>query len=135
MAALDIPGLVGSLIGKVLDKFPNPADKTKILELENAFNTVLVQSLTSADTAQAEINKIEAASPNWFVAGWRPAVGWVCVAALLQHFILLPWVKVLWPETILPALDMEALMTILLGMLGLGFQRSWEKIRGVSNLH
>jgi hypothetical protein len=82
---------------------------------------------------QLEINKVEAASPNWFVAGWRPACGWVGAIALLWHFILHP--VTLFAVAVygvqlpaeLPVFDMDSLMTILLGMLGIGGMRSFEK--------
>jgi len=37
----------------------------KLRELEQALNM-----------GQIEINKVEATNPNWFVAGWRPFIGW-----------------------------------------------------------
>ena len=77
---------------------------------------------------QAEINKIEAQHRTIFVAGWRPFIGWVCGFALAYNFVLrdlLVW----WfgPETAPPALQMEHLITVLVGMLGLGGLRSIDK--------
>tara|TARA_Y100000114_G_C11724880_1_gene310409 strand:+ start:306 stop:680 length:375 start_codon:yes stop_codon:yes gene_type:complete len=79
---------------------------------------------------QGEINKIEAQHRTIFVAGWRPFVGWVCGVALAYNFILRD--LLLWfigPEQVPPALQMEHLMTVLIGMLGLGGMRTFEKFK------
>lgn len=91
--------------------------------------------------AQAEVNKIEAASTSLFVSGWRPAVGWCGVAAMGYQFVVYPflvwgwnamqaagWISIgLLPP---PMLDTDALWVILTGILGIGTMRSAEKIRG-----
>ena len=77
---------------------------------------------------QGEINKIEAQHRTIFVAGWRPFIGWVCGIALAYNFVLrdlLIWF--IGPEQVPPALQMEHLMTVLIGMLGLGGMRTFEK--------
>ena len=77
---------------------------------------------------QGEINKIEAQHRTIFVAGWRPFIGWVCGIALDYNFVLrdlLIWF--IGPEQVPPALQMEHLMTVLIGMLGLGGMRTFEK--------
>ena len=79
---------------------------------------------------QGEINKIEAQHRTIFVAGWRPFIGWVCGVALAYNFILrdlLVWF--IGPEQVPPALQMEHLMTVLIGMLGLGGMRTFEKFK------
>ena len=86
---------------------------------------------------QTEINKIEAAHPSLFVAGWRPAVGWVCVMGLAWNFLvqpLLAWTGFFFGVSLdnAPRLDITELMTILAGMLGLAGLRTHEKGRGVS---
>ena len=83
---------------------------------------------------QGEINKIEAQHRTIFVAGWRPFIGWVCGVALAYNFILrdlLVWF--IGPEQVPPALQMEHLMTVLIGMLGLGGMRTFEKFNNNSN--
>lgn len=88
---------------------------------------------------QLEINKVEAASSNWFVAGWRPAVGWTCVLGLLSQFVIRPfatWIAALLGHAIAyPSLDMGTLLTLLLGMLGLATQRTYEKIKNAAGNH
>ncbi len=83
---------------------------------------------------QSEINKVEAQHRTIFVAGWRPFIGWVCGVALAYNFILrdlLIWL--IGPEQVPPALQMEHLMTVLIGMLGLGGMRTFEKFKDKSN--
>lgn len=78
---------------------------------------------------QSEINKMEAQHRSIFVAGWRPFIGWICGSALLYNFIirdLIAWVS---PDVMPPAIQMDQLITILLGMLGLGGLRTFEKIK------
>ncbi len=78
---------------------------------------------------QTKINEIEAGHRTVFVAGWRPFVGWVCGFALAYNFIIRDlFIWALQPEDVPPALAMEHLMTVLLGMLGLGGLRTYEKI-------
>tara|TARA_R100001369_G_C3204504_1_gene146545 strand:- start:12 stop:386 length:375 start_codon:yes stop_codon:yes gene_type:complete len=80
-------------------------------------------------TAQIEVNKVEAAHPSLFVSGWRPMCGWVCISALAYSTIISPvlgiWISV-------PEVDVSLLTTVLMGMLGLGAMRSYEKTKGVS---
>jgi len=80
-------------------------------------------------TAQIEVNKVEAAHKSIFIAGWRPAIGWICGFALLYSTIISPilgiWVTV-------PEVDTSLLTTVLMGMLGLGTLRTVEKIQKVS---
>lgn len=78
---------------------------------------------------QSEINKMEAQHRSIFVAGWRPFIGWICGIALAYNFIirdLIAWVS---PDIMPPAIQMDQLITILLGMLGLGGLRTFEKIK------
>jgi len=93
--------------------------------------------------AQVDVNKIEAASSNLFVSGWRPAVGWVGVAGLAYQFLGYPFMQWAWafgqgvdliPQGLSapPDLDVEHLMTLLAGLLGFGGMRSFEKSRGVA---
>lgn len=90
------------------------------------------EALTALAQAQIELNKQEAKHRNIFVAGWRPAVGWICASALAYNFILrdlLAWLLLNTNQaiTLPPALAMDHLLTILLGMLGLGGLRTFEK--------
>ncbi len=85
---------------------------------------------TKLAEGQLEINKVEAASPNLFVSGWRPGVGWVCCLALVYQFFLRPALVTFGKPA--PDLPMGDLITILLGLLGLGTLRTVEKIKKVA---
>jgi len=115
---------------KVLDKFvPDPAAKAKAeAEMRDA--------LFAADKAQAEINKAEAESGSLFVGGWRPAIGWVCAAAVAYTYLLVPvgmWVAFVMGKPIAkpPALDGN-LWELMFALLGLGGLRTFEKLKGVA---
>ena len=80
-------------------------------------------------------NKTEAQHPSMFVAGWRPAVGWVCAIAMLFNFLLIPFINlgldIAEMNIQLDLIDMETMMPVLFGMLGLGGMRTAEKIKKV----
>lgn len=115
------------VIGKVIDKvIPDPAQKAQLqLDLAKLADAE-AQRTHEAEMGQIEVNKIEAASASMFVAGWRPAVGWGCVAALCYSTVFAPLFHLGMP-------DLDFLQTVLLGMLGLtGTMRTIEKVKGVA---
>ena len=79
------------------------------------------------DELQAEINRIEAGHRSLFVAGWRPAVGWICVFALGWGWIIAPVVQFIWPGRELPAIEIGQAISLIMAMLGMGALRSYEK--------
>ena len=127
-----IQALIGPVTG-LLDKFiPDADEKARIAHELATMGEKHAQELAKG---QLEINKAEAASRNMFVAGWRPFIGWTCGIALFWHFVGLPmtiffvsWFSVEIPT--LPTFEMETLMTVLMGMLGLGGLRTFEKVKG-----
>tara|TARA_Y100000361_G_scaffold24787_1_gene19811 strand:+ start:514 stop:900 length:387 start_codon:yes stop_codon:yes gene_type:complete len=116
--------------GKVLDKFVEDKDLKAKLEHE------MKMQLHNANLAQVEINKAEATHKSIFVAGWRPACGWICSIALLYHFVIQPIIVFVLSAAgysyDLPSFDMSSLMTVLMGMLGLGGLRSFEKSKNLT---
>lgn len=130
--------IISSLIGPVtgiLDKVIE--DKDQKAKLAHEIATMSDTHAQQALLAQLEINKAEAASGSLFKGGWRPFVGWTCGVALLYHFILTPLILFgvsLSGATIppLPEFDMGSLMTVLMGMLGLGGLRTYEKQKGLT---
>jgi len=129
-----IQALIGPVTG-LLDKFI-PDQDTKI-KLAHEIATMSQKHAQELAKSQIEVNKVEAASRSTFVAGWRPFVGWTCGVALAYHFVIQP--LILFGVTVagvemspLPAFDMDTLLTVLLGMLGLGGLRTLEKTKGVS---
>lgn len=129
-----IQALIGPVTG-LLDKFiPDADEKARIAHELATMSEKHAQELAKG---QLEINKEEAKSKNIFVAGWRPFIGWTCGVALLAHFLVFPTADVVTahlgiPAVAYPAFDMDSLMTILLGMLGLGGMRSFEKAKGLT---
>jgi hypothetical protein len=122
-------------VSSLLDKFIEDKDQKAALAHEIA--TMAEKHAQERAMAQADVNKQEAQHRNIWVAGWRPFIGWVCGVALAWHFVLAPvvlfvaaWADVQLPT--LPAFDMDSLMTVLLGMLGLGGLRTFEKHKGLS---
>lgn len=117
-------------VSNILDKFI--ADKDLKIKLQHELN----QELHKANMAQIEVNKTEAQHRNVFVAGWRPFTGWICASALAYHFILEPIIVFfLATQSItlqLPQFDMGSLLTVLMGMLGLGGLRTYEKKQGLT---
>ena len=80
---------------------------------------------------QAEINKVEAQNRSMFVAGWRPFIGWICGLAFGFHYIVMP--LLLAYTDIKPVeFDTNSLFTVLMGMLGLGGLRTYEKLKDKS---
>jgi hypothetical protein len=134
-----------SIGSKLIDRlWPDPVQaaqaKLKMLDLQQTGELAQLTATTELAKAQAAINQQEAASGSLFVAGWRPFVGWCCGAAFAYSFILQPMAvfilvalhSSLDPKT-LPQLDISGFMPVLLGMLGLGAMRTYEKVNGASN--
>lgn len=113
-------------------------DKNKREEAREQFEVQMLGAMTGLVAGQLEINKAEATHKSLFVAGWRPGVGWICALALGWNFILQPlitWGFVIYGNPIenAPVLETAELTTILLGMLGLGGLRTYEKRLGVAS--
>ena len=79
---------------------------------------------------QTKINQVEAQHRSLFVSGWRPSVGWASSLAFAYHFLVFPIIRTIYPTVDFPVLETEPLFTVLMGMLGLGGLRTYEKIRG-----
>lgn len=125
-----------SLGGKLIDNlFPNKqeadAAKLKLFELQQQGALAELTAETDLLKGQMTVNQEEAKSDNLFVSGWRPAVGWVCVAAFAAKYLGGPLIFVaaqfIDRVITLPPIDMTEMLPILLGMLGLGTLRSMDK--------
>lgn len=133
-AALDIGG-------KIIDRvWPDPAQanqaKLELMKMTQTGELAQLTASTDLAKAQAAINQAEAQNGNVFVSGWRPAVGWVCAAGLFSQFLIRPFAEFLahlFNHTVdYPSLDIGTLLTLLLGMLGLGAMRTVEKTQNAA---
>lgn len=121
--------LAPKLIDVLVPLIPDPSAR------EKAVQSLLVL-LQEADVQQISINRQEASHGSLFVAGWRPAIGWICAAALGFEYLVSPlgqWLGfVLGTPIPKPPTLSEHLWELLMGMLGLGALRSLEKIKRAS---
>jgi len=139
--AQDFTG-IGSVFefgSKVIDKlFPDKTEAERVkLELFKAQQAGDLAELTAQwdnAKAQAAVNQVEAGSTSLWTSGWRPAIGWCCAAALMFQYIARPLIQ--WggivsghPLPLLPGID-NNLWQLMLGMLGLGGLRTFERIKG-----
>ena len=120
---------VTGLLGKFIE------DKDQKAALAHEIATLADKQANEQAVAQIELNKVEAAHQSMFVAGWRPSIGWVCSLAMLLNFILIPFINLgmefAGQDIRLDLIDMETMMPVLFGMLGLGGMRTAEKLKGV----
>lgn len=126
---------------KVIDRiWPNPVDaaaaKLELLKMQQSGELAQLAADTEIAKSQLEINKEEAKSSSLFIAGGRPFIVWVCGTAFAWNWIGLPIARfgaayVGHPLDIAPA-DMSEMMPVLLGLLGLGGLRTFEKVKGVA---
>jgi hypothetical protein len=136
-----ITGLLGGENGPLAKLINLIPDANARAAAKEAFEKEAMELCAQASLGQLEINKQEAASSSVFVAGWRPAIGWICGFALAWQFILQPLIcyglsvystyshQAIPPP---PILETGQLYTVLLGMLGLGGMRTFEKVNGVA---
>ena len=126
-----IAGLADTLINKI---WPDPAARASA---EAQLIKAQMDAALASVQQQIDINKIEAASPNIWTSGWRPGIGWTCGAAFALHFVVLPvlnWIIGLFGHApVVIPFDMDTLSTVLMGMLGLGGLRTFEKVRGIAS--
>jgi hypothetical protein len=120
-------------VTKLLDKVIPDADTKMQIARE-----IAVMADTHAHQlaeAQIEVNKTEAQSKDLFVAGWRPAVGWTCCLGMAGNFLVIPMANFALAlsssSIVIPLIDLSTMLPVLMGMLGLGTLRTYEKTKGV----
>ena len=128
-----IDKLIGPVTG-LLDKFIPDADTKAKLAHEVA--TMAENHAQELAKGQMEINAVEAANSNVFVSGWRPFIGWTCGLGMFGNFITIPFsnfvLALFEVDIVIPLVPLETMMPVLMGMLGLGAMRTYEKKSGVS---
>jgi len=131
-------------IGKsLIDRFfPDPslraAAQLELLKMQESGDLQRLAMETDLSKLQIQTNLEEAKSTNWFVAGWRPFIGWVCGAGLAYVAVIEPvarFIAQVWFNYTggFPAIDTGITMQVLLGMLGLGAMRTYEKSNNSEN--
>tara|TARA_A100001391_G_scaffold12793_1_gene7632 strand:- start:1457 stop:1864 length:408 start_codon:yes stop_codon:yes gene_type:complete len=122
---------VTDVIGRFL-----PEDKEARAKAERQLEQQLATHLAKIDLAQLDINKTEAAHRSVFVSGWRPFIGWSCGVALAWSYVVTPILTFVLAQTgylvELPSMNLGEMMPVLMGMLGLGGLRTFEKFKKVS---
>jgi len=133
---MDLTGLgsVAQLGSEIVSRIwpdASEADKAKL-----SLALAELQAASESAKTQSGVNQAEAASSSLFVSGWRPGLGWICVAALGYQFIAYPlllWLAVWFPDIHTPQpIVSDMLWELMFGMLGLAGLRSWEKTKGVA---
>jgi hypothetical protein len=135
-------GVLGSALEKVLDTvFPDPVEgarvKMEAAKMQQDGRLAEIADETSRLIAQIEVNKAEASSGNVWASGWRPAFGWMCAAVVFSQFIMapyLPWLMEVFGfyAPPIPKIDLEMLWPLIMGMMGLSWNRSQDKAKGVA---
>ena len=130
MASLNpFAGIAGSVMEGLDDLFTSDEEKaTATLRL--------TELLQKPHNLQAMANIEGAKHSSVFVAGWRPAIGWVCAIGLGYQFLILPFAGLInafyaLPAE-LPAIQAAELSTLVMSLLGLGGLRSYEKAKGLT---
>lgn len=121
------------IIGQVIDKVI--PDQNQAASAKQELDKLDQQGELQLMLAQIDVNKAEASNANWFVAGWRPFIGWICGFALGYEYLLLPllsWASINIGIQSPPHLFMDGMMELVLAMLGVAGLRSVEKIKGVA---
>lgn len=120
----DVANLASTVVNKI---WP---DKTAEEQANIAYAVTVVQG-------QLSTNQAEASNQNVFVAGWRPFIGWICGSGLGWNYagrpVICAVMTIIGHPVDIPMMDLSELMPLLIGMLGLGGMRTYEKINGVNS--
>lgn len=129
---MSISGFIGRMLGggvlagaqgvaNIVDQFMETPDEKRAAAIVNR------KLQQRPDEVQTEINKVEAGHRSLFVAGWRPAVGWICVFALGWGWILAPFLRFFYPDKTMPGIEVGEAISLIMAMLGMGALRTYEK--------
>ncbi len=134
MALDPITGIL-NIANTVLDRVL--PDKTQAAAAKASLLEATVKGEIDNAVAQLQVDAAEASNKSVFVAGWRPWIGWVCGMAFAYTYVVQPFFEffaTLFKHPVnLPPVNLDGMMPVLLGMLGLGAMRSWDKSNGKGN--
>jgi uncharacterized membrane protein len=123
-------GLIDNLIGPVAGILERVIpDKSQAAALAHEIATMSERHAQDIAMAQIAVNK-EEAKGNWFQSSWRPATAWVCVLGFMMNFLVSPIANAFGVD--IPQADTSVMMPVLMGMLGLGGLRTFEKTKGIN---
>jgi len=138
LAFLGLGKQAGDALASPIEAIGNVLDKVLTSEEEKLQGQAVLQKLLQhPQELQAEINKLEAQHRSTFVAGWRPAIGWVLALSLGLYYIpQFSTAAYLWiwacfkTNTVVafPVSEISGLMELVLAMLGMAGYRTLEKL-------
>lgn len=123
------------ILGTIIDKIIPDAEAAA--KAKTDMEMAIIEAANKGALAQLEVNRVEAQHRSIWVAGWRPAIGWTCALAIAWTYVGTPIIETILilldkPVIELPTIDMDYLLELVFGMLGLAGLRSWEKSRGLT---
>jgi len=121
-----VGGLATSLRSAITGELPP--------KVRGEIEKVATEAEALAMKTQGEVTRLEAQSKSLFIAGWRPSIGWICSIGLALHFIIFPLLEWATPLNA-PEIEVGALISLVMALLGLGGMRSYEKKKGIHNKH
>ena len=135
-------GLVNFDVASLADSVMGGLDGLFTSDEEREAAALKIQTLMmQPHMMQAQANIEAAKNTNWFVAGGRPSLLWVCAIALFYNWLIKDMIVIgivtfsnnaaeIVP--LLPSIDGAEVTGLVTALLGLGALRTWEKTKGVS---
>lgn len=134
----DIPSMIKTVGELADDLFTTDEEKREFVqranELADKGDARELQAMVQLAMGQLQINKAEAESSSLFKGGWRPFIGWICGASFGYVYLFQPFLIFIallidssFPIKKLPDIDIAAMMPVMMGMLGLGALRTYER--------
>lgn len=120
--------------------WPDPMDaaaaQERLLTMQQAGDFKQLEAELQLALAQIVTNQLDAKGTNWWQKGWRPYIGWICGTGLAYQMLLRPIIQMVvnlaGSQVVLVPLEMDTLLTLLFGLLGLGAMRTFEKLKNVA---
>lgn len=120
------------MIGKLFSKTINTVETISVEGIKagvkkEEIDAMVLDHLTRVDMASSRIAQINANDPSFFMRGWRPALGWACVAGFTYQVLIEPFTILIFN---VPPLDPALLTPTIAAMIGTYGIRAWEKSKG-----
>lgn len=121
---IDLLGKLVDPVSNILDKVIE--DKDQKAKLAHEIATMAEKNHQAIVMQQLKILQADAQG-NWFQSSWRPLIGWIAGISLGINYMVAP--IALGFGFKVPQADMSVMMPLLLGMLGIGGMRSFDKLK------